>query len=139
MKVSAVVLPTTYSLVALGHVSSIKNQGSCGCCWSFASIAMYETVLKMRGFTYGLSEEASLQCTSNYAPNQRLSSCGGGYFGDALVYLKMVGAALRENYPYISGDYGSKSGFKNTPGICAEKNRVKIGEGEGLIYSGLTV
>jgi len=56
IKVSNIILPSVYSLVNLGFVSPIQNQGSCGCCWSFATIGMYESLLKMRNYTYKLSE-----------------------------------------------------------------------------------
>jgi len=56
LRVSSSVPPLSLDYNALGHISSIKNQGSCGCCWSFASIAMYEAVLSIKGFAnYGLS------------------------------------------------------------------------------------
>lgn len=87
VRLSSVVLPTSYSLKDLGYISSIKNQGSCGCCWSFASTALLESYLKARGHTYGLSEEASLQCTSYYATGNRVSDCSGGYFSDSLKFL----------------------------------------------------
>ena len=65
-RVSAV--PTSLDYVAQGKVTSVKDQGTCGSCWSFASVAMMESVLLIRGFSYGLSEEAALECASYYAP-----------------------------------------------------------------------
>lgn len=57
IRVSAVTVPSSYNMVDLGWISSIKNQGSCGCCWSFASVAMYEGILKRynSAWDYGLS------------------------------------------------------------------------------------
>jgi len=78
-----------------------------------------------------------LQCTSNYAPNKRKSSCSGGYFVDALTYLEKVGAVLNSQYPYVSGDFGPNFGHRNTPGICAEPNRIKLGTSTAQVYSGL--
>jgi C1A family cysteine protease len=111
-------LPTSLNYNTQGKVTSVKNQGTCGCCWSFASIAMYESQLLIRGFSYGLSEQASLECTKFYSPGNRVSDCSGGYFKDPLLFLGAVGSVLRSNYPYIAGSYGSGEGYPYTPGIC---------------------
>jgi C1A family cysteine protease len=137
-KVSVVSVPTSLNYVTQGFVTSIKNQGSCGCCWSFASTAMYESLLLMKGYSYGLSEEASLECTSNYSPGNRASDCSGGYFQDPLIFLGKVGSVLRSNYPYIAGSFGSGVGYPTTPGICAETNRISLGNGTAAVYGPLT-
>lgn len=117
------------------YLTSVKDQGSCGCCWSFAATAQYESLLKLNGFSYDLSSQAALECTSYYAPNQRVSDCSGGYFPDPMIFLAKVGSVLSSTYPYISGNYGSGSGFPTTPGICTERNRIFLGEGLINLYA----
>jgi C1A family cysteine protease len=135
IKVGAV--PSSLDYNAQGKVTSIKNQGSCGCCWSFASIAMYESVLLIKGLGgFGLSEEASLQCTSFYADGGRVSDCSGGYFPDPLTFLAKVGSLLRTNYPYISGTHGDSAGYYHTPNICNDSNRIMVGNGTIQLFSG---
>lgn len=137
-KVGGTSLASSLDYNALGKVTSIKNQGSCGCCWSFASTAMYESQLLIRGYSYGLSEEASLECTKFYSPGNRVSDCSGGYFVDPLTFLGDVGSVLRSNYPYIAGSYGSGAGYPYTPGICNETNRIMVGSGTSAVYTSMT-
>ena len=93
----------------------------------------------MSGFNYDLSAEAALECTSYYAPNQRVSDCSGGYFVDPLNFISKVGSVLRSTYPYAAYNYGSVPGYPSTPGICSEQNRIYLGAGTVNLYaSGLT-
>jgi C1A family cysteine protease len=129
--------PSSLDYNALGKVTSIKNQGSCGCCWSFASTAMYESQLLFQNKgNFGLSEEASLQCTSFYADGGRVSDCSGGYFPDPLTFLARVGSLLRSDYPYISGNHGDSAGYSYTLNICNDTNRIMVGDGIIQLYSG---
>lgn len=126
VKVTATTVPTSLDYKALGKVTSIKNQGSCGDCWSFSSTAMYESLLLFNGFPeYDLSEEESLECTYNYAPNKRMSDCKGGYLLDVVTKVGKVGTVLESSYPYIASN--TSSGFPTTSGICSETNRVMVG------------
>lgn len=127
------------------YVTSVKNQGSCGCCWSFAATAQYESYLALSGFNYDLSSQAALECTSFYAPNKRVSDCSGGYFPDPFYFLAQVGSVLRSTYPYLASNYGSGPGYPTTPGICTDQNRIFLGSGTINLYAptfasgGLTV
>eukprot|EP00178_Gracilaria_changii_P010924 TRINITY_DN31588_c0_g1_i1.p1 TRINITY_DN31588_c0_g1~~TRINITY_DN31588_c0_g1_i1.p1 ORF type:complete len:156 (+),score=7.04 TRINITY_DN31588_c0_g1_i1:291-758(+) len=110
----ATTIPTTLdyrSYNGNNYVEGVKDQGSCGSCWSFAGTDVYQSYLMLNGHSFGLSEQAALQCTSAYAPNQRVSDCSGGYFPDTLTFLAQVGSVLRSTYPYMAANYGSGSGF----------------------------
>jgi C1A family cysteine protease len=54
-------------------VTRAKNQGSCGACWAFSTVANAESYLNLlRETNYDLSEEYVLECTQS-------SDCSGGY------------------------------------------------------------
>ena len=95
----------------------VQDQGSCGSCVQFAVIGMYESQLMIRGHTYGLSEEANLECVNHYVLRDT-NGCDGGYVADGLEILAQVGAVLRENYPYAASSYGDGPGAPTTEGIC---------------------
>lgn len=56
-------LPENYSSVAKGNVTSIKNQGSLGTCWSFAAVAAMESY----AITHGLVDDPDDIDLSEYA------------------------------------------------------------------------
>lgn len=66
--VSAAVLPSSYSSVEKGFVTSVKDQNPWGTCWSFSAIACMESYAISHGYannTLDLSEYALVQLTYN--------------------------------------------------------------------------
>ena len=62
-KVGVVTIPVSLDYTNYNgqdYLTSVKNQGTCGCCWSFAATGHYESMLKLKGFNYDLSAEAAL-------------------------------------------------------------------------------
>jgi hypothetical protein len=83
-------LPATYT----GYSSSIKNQGSCGSCWSFAAIGLLEAyILKNDGVEVDLSEQYLLDC------NPWDWGCNGGFWPQDM--LVDTGAAFESCSPYL--------------------------------------
>ena len=81
----------------LGATQPIRNQGSCGSCWSFSVVASLESVLALHGlgFFNNLSEETLVSPCSNSG------SCNGGYF-TALDYIKKNGLPWEDQNPYTA-------------------------------------
>lgn len=89
-------LPRVYDLRQKGVTTKIKHQGNCGSCWSFATIAVFETAIKLAGGPEeDLSEQFLVSC------NNDGWSCRGGLF--AYKYLNN-GAPKESCYPYTASD-----------------------------------
>lgn len=78
----------------------IKNQGSCGSCVAFGTIAVLETLLKIRTFrdagrSIDLSEAHLLFCGGG--------SCSGWHMDHACNYLKANGVPDEACFPYSHG------------------------------------
>ncbi len=82
---SSAQFPGSYDLRSYGYVTSVKDQGSCGACWAFATCAAIESsYLVQGGSTIDLSEDNLNDCHSfNEAP------CTGGSFYMAQALMSM--------------------------------------------------
>ena len=87
-------LPASYDARTYGYVTSAKNQGSCGSCWSFASVgAMESHMLIEYGLGPDLSEQQQVSC------NTSMAGCCGGSMA-SLQYWETVGAIKESCFPY---------------------------------------
>jgi C1A family cysteine protease len=68
-----------------GAVNPIRNQGGCGSCYSFSSVASVEGMHKVKKGTLPLlSEQQIVDCSSGYGNN----GCSGGLMTNSFNYLK---------------------------------------------------
>ncbi|KAL7714668.1 Cysteine proteinase 3 [Entamoeba marina] len=84
-----------------GKVPAIRDQGQCGSCYSFSSLAAYETRLLIAGSkftadTIDLSEQQIVDC-STYVGNK---GCDGGNVGYTIYYLMKDGVMEESDYEY---------------------------------------
>lgn len=98
-----------FSWVDRGKVTTVKNQGTCGSCWAFASAAVLESNFMIRrNQTLDLSEQSMLDCSGG-------GSCNGGWYGTVFKYYIRNSVPLEKTFPYkgkesncsqsSSGDY----------------------------------
>ncbi|PRW57488.1 thiol protease aleurain-like [Chlorella sorokiniana] len=101
-------VPAKWDWRALGKVTPIKNQGSCGSCWAFAAVAALESKALITGtkFSGDLSEQQMVDCV-NTAAGYSSYGCNGGASTDVLRYVKAFRATTEADYAY-TGITGTK-------------------------------
>ncbi|KAM1243781.1 hypothetical protein ACFX2G_035995 [Malus domestica] len=100
-------LPKSVDWRKKGAVTSIKNQGSCGSCWAFSTVAAVEGINQIvTGSLTSLSEQQLIDCDKSFN-----NGCNGGLMDYAFEFIISNGGLHKEDdYPYIMDE-----------GTCAEK------------------
>lgn len=113
--------PAAYDLRNVGgknFITPVKNQGNCGSCVAFGSVATVEGTLRVKrndpNLSIDLSEAHLFYCHA--AAQGR--NCGNGWWVDpALEVFKTIGVVDEGCYPYTPGDQQCK--------VCSDwQNRV---------------
>ncbi|TYI35800.1 hypothetical protein ES332_A03G101500v1 [Gossypium tomentosum] len=104
-------LPDDFDWRDHGAVTGVKDQGSCGSCWSFSATGALEGAHYLAtGELVSLSEQQLVDCDHECDPQQYGacdSGCNGGLMTSAFEYTLKVGGLEREkDYPYTGNDRG---------------------------------
>jgi len=84
--------PASFDWRDQGVVSSVKEQGECGCCWAFSAAANIESQYAIKyGRILDLSEQQLLDCDSSN------DGCDGGVMDAAFKYIKNAGGIMNES------------------------------------------
>jgi len=90
-----------------GVISEVKNQGSCGSCWAFATTAQIESYAAMNNVSLTkLSAQEVTTCTPNPLKCGGTGGCRGSIPQLGYNYVQLFGLATNEDYPYWSGVTG---------------------------------
>lgn len=105
-------LPTSYDLRTQGRVTSVKDQGTCGDCWTFAAYSSLESWLKSRPTPqiWDFSEQ-----DMNVYNGFDSAECDGGDQFMATAYLARWSGPVNESdvpYPYAA----------EAPGVAVKKH-----------------
>jgi cathepsin L len=101
---TSVPLPSSWDWRDHGVVSSVKDQGQCGSCWTFAAAETVESHMAIKtGRLTDLSEQQILDCTPNPQHCGGTGGCQGGIAELAYAQIMVNGGLSSEwTYPYIS-------------------------------------
>ncbi len=107
-------LPAHFDWRDQGKVPGVRDQGSCGSCWAFGTVAAMESAMLVQGgVSADLSEQFLLSC------NRDGYSCNGGWWAHAYhqstlgTNQSQPGAVLESTMPYRASQVSCGSAYSH--------------------------
>lgn len=111
-------------------IPKIRDQGSCGSCWSFSAVATIESHLAIQtGQKLDLSEQQLVSCVENPRNCGGKGGCNGATEELGFDYITKYGLSLEEHYPYIAKDSQCNKDLENS-GVVMAESFVKLPEND---------
>lgn len=108
-------IPDSYEWNNYGIVTPVKNQGSCGSCWTFSTVGSLESHWNLlgKGKNVTFSEQQLVDCAQDFDNN----GCKGGLPSHAFEYIRYAGGIESDvTYPYTAKD-----------GQCVFRRQIAVG------------
>jgi C1A family cysteine protease len=115
---SGVSVPSSVDWRTKGAVTPVKNQQSCGSCWSFSTTGALEGAYAIKNSNLvSFSEQQLVDCDFIRAGGTSLG-CNGGDMSSAMDWIgKNNGLCTESAYPYVSGTTGTNGPCQKTCSI----------------------
>jgi len=95
--------PVSIDWRSKGAVTSVKDQGQCGSCWTFSATGAVEGAWSIaKGQLIDLSEQQLVDCATG--PTYGSHGCNGGQMEGAFKYIVSNGQCTLSTYPYKAVD-----------------------------------
>jgi len=105
---SSVGAPSSLDWRSKGAVTSVKDQGQCGSCWTFSSTGAIEGAWAIaKGQLIDLAEQQLVDCATGISYGSH--GCNGGQMEGAFKYVIEHGQCTLTSYPYTAIDGTCKS------------------------------
>ena len=96
-------IPTAVDWRTKGAVTSVKDQGQCGSCWTFSSTGAIEGAWAIaKGQLIDLSEQELVDCANGLTYGSH--GCNGGQMEGAFKFVIQNGQCSAASYPYTAKD-----------------------------------
>lgn len=120
------ILPKFVDWRVHGAVTYVKDQSSCGSCWSFASTGALESQYFIKtGRLISLSEQFLVDCTHKNGN----FGCIGGWAVNAYKYIRNHGGIPTEqSYPYYASDNFCRSYTNNSGVTVGDIVKIPVGD-----------
>lgn len=96
-------LPSSFDWRSKGAVTSVKDQGQCGSCWTFSATGAIEGAWAIaKGQLVDLAEQQLVDCATGISYGSH--GCSGGQMEGAFKYVIEHGQCSLASYPYTATD-----------------------------------
>ncbi|XP_047164775.1 pro-cathepsin H-like [Vigna umbellata] len=132
-KLTDAVLPPVKDWRQENIVSAVKDQGSCGSCWTFSTTGALEAAYaQAHGKSISLSEQQLVDCAGHF----NNFGCNGGLPSQAFEYIKYNGGLdTEEAYPYTGKDGVCKFSAENVGIRVLDSVNITLGAEDELKHA----
>mgnify|MGYP001341459584 CR=1 FL=1 len=105
------IIPDSIDWRTLGAVTPVKNQGSCGSCWTFSATGAMEGAFQINtGELVSLSEQQFVDCVDH--------GCFGGLMDDAFEYAEKNNLCSEDDLPYTAKSGTCDDSSSSSEDVC---------------------